>query len=54
MAKLHLVLKDKWFNMIYNGVKKEDYRTISLYWNSRLLNANNEIKRFDFINDLDN
>ena len=33
---LHLNLKKQWFDMIANGVKKEEYREIKPYWNKRL------------------
>ena|SRR5680860_1243892 len=36
MKTLHLVLKKKWFDMILSGEKKEEYRTLSQYWNLRL------------------
>ena len=32
---LHLNLKRKWYNMIYSGEKKEEYREMSPYWNNR-------------------
>ena len=32
---LHLNLKSKWFDMILSGVKKQEYRDISDYWESR-------------------
>lgn len=33
---LHLTLKKKWFDMIKQGVKKEEYREIKPYWTKRL------------------
>ena len=33
---LHLVLKGKWYDMIANGTKKEEYREIKPYWARRL------------------
>jgi len=33
---LHLTLKREWFDMIASGVKKEEYREIKEYWDSRL------------------
>lgn len=33
---LHLVLKGKWYDMIANGSKKEEYREIKPYWARRL------------------
>lgn len=32
---LHLNLKSKWFDLILSGVKKQEYRDISKYWESR-------------------
>lgn len=39
MKILHLTLKKKWFDMILSGIKKEEYREIKPYWNTRLDNA---------------
>lgn len=36
MKTLHLVLKKKWYDMIENGIKKEEYREIKSYWIKRL------------------
>jgi hypothetical protein len=36
MKVLHLTLKKKWFDMILSGEKKEEYREIKPYWESRL------------------
>jgi hypothetical protein len=33
---LHLVLKDKWFQMYKDGLKTEEYREITPYWCNRL------------------
>ena len=33
---LHLVLKTKYFERIYKGVKKQEYRECSAHWNRRL------------------
>lgn len=33
---LILPIKKKWFNMIASGEKKEEYREIKPYWNSRI------------------
>lgn len=35
MKILHLTLKKKWFYMILNGMKKEEYREIKPYWEKR-------------------
>lgn len=33
---LILPIKKRWFDMIKNGEKKEEYREIKPYWNSRI------------------
>jgi len=33
---LHLVLKEKYFEQIYNGTKTVEYRDCSVHWNRRL------------------
>jgi len=38
MKILHLTLKKQWFDMIANGMKKEEYREMKPYWHKRLLN----------------
>jgi hypothetical protein len=35
-AILRLVLKKKWFDMIASGKKREEYRDMKPYWESRL------------------
>ena len=37
METLHLNLKKKWFEMIFNGIKTEEYREIKEHWASQLL-----------------
>lgn len=37
-AVLPLVLKDKWFDMIALGQKKEEYRARGGYWDTRIRN----------------
>lgn len=37
MKELKLVLKKKWYDMIASGVKKEEYRDATKYWENRLL-----------------
>lgn len=39
---LHLPLKAKWYNMIENGEKLEEYREINDYWCNRLLVCPNQ------------
>ena len=36
MKILHLTLKKKWFDLVASGVKKEEYREIRPYWDTRL------------------
>lgn len=36
---LHLPLKKQWFDMIKSGEKKEEYRELSEYWESRIYNT---------------
>ena len=40
---LMLPIKKKWFDMIKNGEKKEEYREIKPYWKSRFYNAVKEV-----------
>ncbi|MDR9502575.1 MAG: hypothetical protein RI601_12335 [Desulfurivibrionaceae bacterium] len=37
MKTLHLNLKRKWFDMILAGEKKEEYRDLTSYWESRFI-----------------
>lgn len=37
MKTLTLSLKEKWFDMIKSGEKKEEYREIKPFWDKRLL-----------------
>lgn len=37
-AILPLTLKKKWFDLIASGVKKEEYREIKPYWDTRIAN----------------
>jgi hypothetical protein len=36
MKVLHLVLKRKYFERIYNGIKTTEYRDFSKYWQKRI------------------
>ena len=38
-AMLTLPIKKKWFDMIVSGEKKEEYREIKPYYDSRFMNA---------------
>jgi hypothetical protein len=42
MKILHLTLKNKWFDMIASGEKKEEYRELKDYWRKRLLSILDE------------
>lgn len=35
-AKLHLVLKARWFHLIASGRKREEYRDVKPFWTTRL------------------
>lgn len=37
-AVLHLVLTGRWFDMIATGQKREEYRELSDYWTTRIVN----------------
>ena len=41
MKILDLVLKTKWYDMIEQGIKHEEYREIKSYWVKRFTNLNN-------------
>jgi len=36
MKTLHLNLKKEWFDLILSGEKKEEYRELTKYWESKL------------------
>jgi len=40
---LYLPIKKQWFDMICDGVKKEEYREINQYWLSRFLNHHYDV-----------
>jgi len=44
MPVLHLNLNTKWFDMILDEVKREEYRSIGLYWNRIFKNGTIKIK----------
>jgi hypothetical protein len=52
MENLNLTLKAKWFAMILNGEKKEEYREIKNHWKIRLTtyNAFKEYDTITFVN----
>lgn len=33
---LHLIEKNEWYQLIKKGIKKEDYREITSYWEQRI------------------
>lgn len=41
---LHLNLHRKWFDMILSGEKKEEYRQMNSYWESRLIDKNKQLR----------
>ena len=47
---IHLNLKKKWFDMIFSGDKKEEYRDIKPYYINLLIDKKPEFKNWD-IND---
>lgn len=51
MKILHLVLKEKWYNMIKCGEKKEEYREITPYWATRILSSTKKENWGDIISD---
>jgi hypothetical protein len=49
-VQFHLVLKEKWYDMIASGDKKEEYREIKPYWTKRLMRGNTStFKKFDSV-----
>lgn len=46
---LHLTLKKKWFDMISQNIKLEEYREIKPYWEKRLKKYINYKKPFNII-----
>ena len=44
MKSLHLTLCKKWFDMIKSGIKKEEYREIKPYWETRLRKKYDAVK----------
>jgi hypothetical protein len=49
MKILDLPLKEKWYNMIEAGIKKEEYREIKPYWEKRLLDYKSISKDYEFL-----
>lgn len=49
MERLILTLKSEWFKMIASGTKKEEYREIKPFWDSRIWNHRDEIKEVMFL-----
>ncbi len=46
MRILHLTLNKKWFDMIVSDIKKEEYREMKPYWETRLIGKEFDIIRF--------
>lgn len=46
---LPMTLKKQWFDMILLGIKKEEYREIKEYWNSRLMLNSDSFKKFSIV-----
>lgn len=46
--ELYLNLKTQWFDMIEQGIKKEEYREMKQYWTSRIWNKRGIIKSVTF------
>ena len=44
MKTLTLNIEKKWFDLIFSGEKKEEYRDIKNYWGNRLLDFKKEIE----------
>lgn len=40
---LHLTLKKKWFDMIAEGIKDEEYREVKDYWEKRLVDKDYDV-----------
>lgn len=38
-AKLNLILKREWYDLIEQGIKKEEYRELKQFWNKRFING---------------
>lgn len=49
MERLSLTLKDQWFRMIASGIKKEEYREIKPFWDSRIWKYRDQIKEVMFL-----
>lgn len=46
---LQLTLKQKWFDLIVLGIKKEEYREIKPYWQTRLIKRQKRSGKYDFV-----
>lgn len=49
MERLVLTLKGEWFKMIASGTKREEYRDIKPFWESRIEKHRDEIKEVMFL-----
>lgn len=46
---LHLTLTKQWFDLIFSGVKKEEYRERKKYWKKRIFDKNGYVIPYDII-----
>jgi hypothetical protein len=46
---LHLNLRKKWFDMVFEGIKTDEYRGLTSYWTRRLFDLDGKPKKFDFV-----
>ena len=49
MKTLYLTLMREFFDQIFEGTKKVEYRDIKPYWTTRLFDENKKAKKFDVI-----
>lgn len=45
---LHLVLKHKWYDMIEEGIKKEEYRKLGSFYKKRIWDKKDEVENVIF------
>lgn len=50
MKTLHLNVYEKWFDLILSGIKKEEYREMTPYWNKRFLASKEKYNSVTFSN----
>jgi hypothetical protein len=49
MEILNVTIKSLFFDAIIHGIKKEEYREIKIYWQSRLQNPDGSFRKYDAI-----